>query len=240
MLFRSSMSSLAKQPSLAVLPFANLGQDEQNEYFSDGLAEELINALSQVSGLKVIARTSAFAFKGKNQDVRQIAEALGVTNVLEGSVRRSGNRVRVTVQLIQAVDGTQLWSQCFDRELTDVFEIQDEIAQAIAEQLKVKLGDSSATARQTANMEAYEDVLAGRHALFKFTPAGLEHAYERLQHAISLDPNYAYAHASMAEYHVHQATVGTALHRDALLKAEAAALRSLELDSLSEIGRAHV
>src|SRR5215213_1539932 len=118
-------------PSIAVLPFANLSADRENEYFGDGLAEEIINALAQVEGLKVIARTSAFSFKGKNEDVRHIAQALGVTNVLEGSVRRAGDRIRVTAQLIAASDGTHLWSERYDRPMTDVFAMQDEIASAI-------------------------------------------------------------------------------------------------------------
>jgi serine/threonine protein kinase len=120
-----------KTPSIAVLPFANMSRDADDEYFSDGLAEEIINALTHVGGLKVIARTSAFSFKGKNEDIRRIAEALGVTNILEGSVRRAGNRVRVTAQLIAAADGSHLWSERYDRELEDVFAIQHEIASAI-------------------------------------------------------------------------------------------------------------
>src|SRR4029077_1782349 len=110
-----------EQPSIAVLPFANMGRDADDEYFSDGLAEEIINSLAQVPGLKVIARTSAFAFKGKNEDVRRIAETLGVSTVLEGSVRRAGNRIRVTAQLIHAADGSHLWSQRYDREMSDIF-----------------------------------------------------------------------------------------------------------------------
>src|ERR1700681_4189112 len=121
-----SSKPAAQQPSIAVLPFANMSRDADDEYFSDGLAEEILNALTQVAGLKVIAPTSPFAFKGKNEDVRRIAEALGVTNVLEGSVRRAGSRLRVTAQLIHAADGTHLWSQRYDREMTDVFAVQDE------------------------------------------------------------------------------------------------------------------
>ena len=127
------------QPSVAVLPFANVSREGDEEYFSDGLTEEIINALTQVAGIKVIARTSAFAFKGKNEDIRKIAEALGVTNVLEGSVRRAGNRLRVTAELIHAADGTHLWSHRYDRELTDVFTVQDEIAAAITGALQVTL-----------------------------------------------------------------------------------------------------
>src|SRR6185503_2888369 len=119
-------------PSIAVLPFANMSGDKENEYFSDGLAEEVINALAHIPGLKVTARTSAFAFRGKEQDIRKIAEILGVRTVLEGSVRRAGNRIRVTAQLINAEDGYHLWSERYDREMADVFAMQDEISQAIA------------------------------------------------------------------------------------------------------------
>ena len=126
-------------PSIAVLPFANMSGDKEQEYFSDGLAEEIINALVKVPGLKVIARTSAFAFKGQNTDIRKIAETLGVTTVLEGSVRRSGNRIRVTAQLITAADGSHLWSERYDREMADVFAVQDEISAAISGALQVKL-----------------------------------------------------------------------------------------------------
>ncbi len=145
-----------------------MSRDADDEYFSDGLAEEIINALTQIAGLKVIARTSAFAFKGKNEDIRKIAETLGVTNVLEGSVRRAGNRLRVTAQLIQAADGTHLWSHRYDRELTDVFAVQDEIAAAIAEALKVKLTGKPATARpHEPNLPAYEAFLKGRQSVLQ-------------------------------------------------------------------------
>jgi len=122
-----------------VLPFANMSGDKENEYFSDGLAEEIINVLAHIPGLKVIARTSAFAFRGKEQDIRKIAEALGVRTILEGSVRRAGSRVRVTAQLISAEDGSHLWSERYDREMADVFAIQDETAAAIAAALKRSL-----------------------------------------------------------------------------------------------------
>jgi TolB-like protein len=152
------------QPSIAVLPFANMSRDADDEYFSDSLVEEIINALTQISGLKVIARTSAFAFKGKNDDIRKIAQALGVTNVLEGSVRRAGGRLRVTAQLIHAADGTHLWSQRYDRELTDVFALQDEISAAIVGTLRVKLTGPPATARpHEPSLRAYEAFLKGRH-----------------------------------------------------------------------------
>src|SRR6185369_6216205 len=128
-------ASTPDKPSIAVLPFANMSGDKEQEYFSDGLAEEIINALAQVPDLKVIARTSAFAFKGQNTDIRRIAEALRVTSILEGSVRKAGNRIRVTAQLITAADGSHLWSQRYDREMEDVFAVQDEISSAIASSL---------------------------------------------------------------------------------------------------------
>ena len=188
-----------KLPSIAVLPFANMSRDADDEYFSDGLAEEIINALTQVAGLKVIARTSAFAFKGKNEDVRRIAEALGVTNVLEGSVRRAGNRLRVTAQLIHAADGTHLWSQRYDRELTDVFVVQDEIAAAIVGALKVKLTGKQATTRPyEPNLLAYEAFLKGRHQYFENSPESFARAEEYFKQAVATDPPWADPHAALA------------------------------------------
>jgi TolB-like protein len=155
-----------------------MSRGADDEYFSDGLAEEVINALAQLPGLKVIARTSAFAFKGKNEDIRKIAEALGVTNVLEGSVRRAGNRLRITAQLIHAADGTHLWSQRFDREMTDVFAIQDEISAAIAGQLRVSLAETPAAGRAPTKVAAYEAFLEGQYHWNKITPQGFQKALE--------------------------------------------------------------
>jgi serine/threonine-protein kinase len=182
-------SQRAAGPSIVVLPFANMSRDPDDEYFGDGLAEEIINALAQIPGLKVIARTSAFAFKGQNTDVRKIAEAVGVTTVLEGSVRRSGSRLRVTAQLITAADGTHVWSQRYDRELADVFDVQDDIAQAIATALKVKLALRAAA--HTPDLAAYEELLRGRYHLFKFTPDSWQRAKACLERASELDRSYA-------------------------------------------------
>ena len=129
---QASATATAKSPSIAVLPFANMSGDKENEYFSDGLAEEILNLLAKIPDLKVIARTSSFAFRGKEQDIRKIAETLGVSNVLEGSVRKAGNRIRITAQLINAADGTHHWSERYDRDMTDIFAIQDEIGKAIS------------------------------------------------------------------------------------------------------------
>jgi len=197
------------RPSIAVLPFANMSADKENEYFSDGLAEEIINALAHLPGLTVIARTSAFAFRGKEDDVRRIADALGVKNVLEGSVRRSGNRVRVTAQLITASDGSHLWSERYDRDMTDVFAIQDEIAQAIASALRVKLSVETGTKRGgTSNLTAYEAFLRGRFHWVKLTPDSLDRSRDFYEEAIELDPEFALAHAFLAEHEFARAVSG--------------------------------
>ena len=163
-------SPVERTPSIAVLPFANMGGEKENEYFSDGLGEEIISVLARIPGLKVIARTSAFAFRGKELDIRKIAEMLGVRTVLEGSVRRAGSRIRVTAQLITAEDGSHLWSERYDRELADVFALQDEIAAAIATALATKLAvKSEASPQHTPVLAAYEAVLRARHHLNKVT-----------------------------------------------------------------------
>ncbi len=180
-------------PSIAVLPFANMSRDPDDDYFSDGLAEEIINLLAHVPGLKVTARTSAFAFRGKDQDIRRIAAALGVSKVLEGSVRRAGSRIRVTAQLINAEDGYHLWSERYDRELIDVFAIQDDIAQAISRALQVKL--VSNPARHTPRFSAYEALLKARHHARAYVPEAHARAKEYCEQAIALDPKYAAPHA---------------------------------------------
>jgi TolB-like protein len=187
--------------SLAVLPFANMSADVDNEHFCDGLAEELLNALSKIDALKVAARTSAFAFKGKTVDVGTIARTLGVTSVLDGSIRRSGNRLRISVQLVNAADGYQMWSERYDRELRDVFELQDEITLAVVAALKLRLfGDERAAVlkRYTDNAEAYELFLKGRHHAYKYTAQGWQRAIEFFEKAIALEPDYALAYAGIA------------------------------------------
>ena len=231
-----------QQPSIAVLPFANMSRDADDEYFSDGLAEEIINALTEVPGIKVIARTSAFAFKGKNEDIRKIAEALGVTNVLEGSVRRAGTRLRVMAQLIHAADGTHLWSQRYDRELTDVFALQDEIAAGIATALrgrlasiasafKTKLAAQSAGPREyTPKLEAYDALLRARYYLNKATPESMQLGRKCLEESIALDPQYALAHNSLGVYFNSSAIYHILPAHESIPLARAALQRALEID----------
>ncbi|HEX5226976.1 MAG TPA: protein kinase [Bryobacteraceae bacterium] len=219
-------------PSIAVLPFANMSRDADDEYFSDGLAEEIINLLAHVSGLKVIARTSAFAFKGKNEDIRKIAETLGVSNVLEGSVRRAGNRLRITAQLIHASDGSHLWSERYDREMTDVFAIQDEIAQAITAALKLTLSISAVEQRYQPSLAAYEAYLKAQHQWTKFTPEAMERAKENYEQAIALDPKFALARIGLAHYFLLLASSGMMPAHEAMPLIRAGAQRALEIDPM--------
>jgi TolB-like protein/Tfp pilus assembly protein PilF len=185
------------EKSIAVLPFVNMSDDSSNEYFSDGISEEILNSLARVKELKVAGRTSSFAFKGKNQDLRQIGDALGVEHILEGSVRKAGTKVRITAQLIQVDDGFHLWSDTYDRELDDVFAIQDEIATAILEQLKAHLLDGQAivvTSTRT-DSQAYDLYLQGKQRIYERKEATLEAAAEVLDRAIAIDPEYAPAYA---------------------------------------------
>ncbi len=225
----SSRAAVAEK-SIAVLPFANMSPDPDQEYFADGLAEEIINLLARVPGLKVIARTSAFAFRGKEQDVREIADALNVTHILEGSVRRSGSRIRVTAQLISAADGSHRWSERYDRELSDVFAIQDEISAAIARALRVKLSPQAAHQRYTPKMEAYEAFLKARHQQVKVTPESLELARQGYEQASELDPAFGMAHIGLGHYWMIQSHFGRRPARECLLAGRAEAERALQID----------
>ena len=188
--------------SIAVLPFVNMSDDRANDYFSDGLTEELLNVLAKVQGLRVIARTSSFAFKGKDATIAEVAQALGVDHVLEGSVRKSGDRVRITAQLIRAADSSHLWSETYDRTLQDVFAIQDEISGEVVDALKVRLlGQEVSTAEVggTANAQAYEAYLQGLYAVNKGQQeSGLRAALASFDRAVAEDPGYAAAHAGRA------------------------------------------
>ena len=186
--------------SIAVLSFADMSELRDQEYFSDGLAEELLNLLAQLPQLRVIARSSSFSFKGRNVDVATIARKLNVATVLEGSVRKSRNRLRVTAQLIRATDSSHLWSQTYDRELTDVFEVQDEIARAVVDALKVKLLPSQhvTNAHRTENTDAYDKYLLGHNVLRRGRYDDFRRALLSFERAVTLDPHYAAAHAALA------------------------------------------
>jgi len=207
--------------SVAVLPFVDMSEKKDQEYFSDGLAEELIEQIGKTSGLKVIARTSSFSFKGKSDDIPTIASKLKVSNILEGSVRRSGDHLRVSTQLIRADTGQPLWSETFDREFKDVFKIQDEISAAVVSALKLKLRGAQVTAAAhgTTNPEAFSAYLLGRqlytHAVPASTTAEFRQTIEAYHKAISLDPHYAeaYADLAMSEYHLARVTGDSALEK---------------------------
>jgi eukaryotic-like serine/threonine-protein kinase len=224
-----SVEPADQQPSIAVLPFADMSAGKDHEWFSDGLSEEIINALTHVPGLKVTARTSAFAFRGKEQDITRIAEALRVSTILEGSVRRAGDRIRVTAQLINAEDGYHLWSERYDREMTDVFAIQDDIASAIATALQIKLSEKpGARWRHTPNLPAYEAYLKGRHYLYKMTAESLRRSRQYLEQAIDLDREFVAAHVGLGEYFF---VIGNMSgQKEAVPQARASAQRALDLD----------
>jgi len=224
--------------SIAVLPFVNMSADPENEYFCDGLSEEILNALTSIDDLKVAARTSAFAFKGKDVTLSGIARTLNVASVLEGSVRKSGNRLRIIVQLINAADGYNLWSERYDREIKDIFDVQDEITLAVVDALKLKLlGKEKAAAlkRYTENAEAKQLYLKGRFEVLKITPSSVQQGIDYFQRAIQLDPNYARAYVGLSEAY-RALGVGVEMTPTALFaKAKGAAQKALEIDdSLAE------
>jgi TolB-like protein len=222
--------------SIAVLPFSNLSTESESDYFSEGLAEEILNALAKVDGLKVTARTSSFAFRGSNRDVRGIGEALGVRAVLEGSVRRSGKRLRATVQLISTVDGCHLWSEQYDRELTDVFAVQEEISRAIVDRLHGRVVVSKLVNKQrvlhAANFESYDAYLRGRHCFPKLTPDTLVRATTFFKEAIALDPEYAPAYTGLARCFFVFAQFGMKPALEMMPQARTAALRATELNPM--------
>ena len=222
--------SAPAQKSIAVLPLANMSADPENEYFSDGMTEEIINALSKVPGMQVASRTSSFAFKGKEVDVREIGDRLGVASVLEGSVRKIGNRIRIAAQLVSVGNGYQLWAETYDRQLEDVFAVQDEIARAIVEALKLRLGgDTGQLVVPTKNLEAYNLYLKGRFFFNKFTEQGLRKGLDFFQHALLQDPGFARAYAGIADCWCNLAD-DWVVPDDAYPRAKSAAERALQHD----------
>ena len=188
----------APERSIAVLPFTDMSKKKDQEYFSDGLSEELIDLLTKVPDLRVPARTSSFYFKGQHATIAEIAKALGVTHVLEGSVRKSGNTLRVTAQLIRADNGYHLWSETYDRSAQDIFKVQDEIAARVVDALKVTLPAAASSTGRPANAEAYNQYLLGKNLMDRSTPAGYASAEQAFRRAIALDPRYAGAYSQLA------------------------------------------
>ena len=216
--------------AIAVLPLANMSADPENEYFSDGMTEEIIGALSKVPGLQVASRTSCFAFKGKEVDIRQVGEKLGVGSVLTGSVRKIGNRIRITAQLVNAESGHSLWSETYDRQLDDVFAIQDELSRAIVDALKLRLGsEGDPLVTPTKNIEAYNLYLKGRFFFNRFTEPGLRKSLDFFEHVLLQEPGYARAYAGMADCWCALAD-DWAAPDDAYPRAKAAAQRALQHD----------
>jgi adenylate cyclase len=223
--------------SIAVLPFVNMSADKNDEYLSDGVSEELITALSKITGLQVKARTSSFAFKGKNEDIQKIGEMLHVSHLLEGSVAKAGNKLRITAQLIQASDGNHEWSDTYDREMQDIFAVRSEVAQQVADTLKVRLlGEDKRKIdkKPTENLEAYNLYRQGRFYADKLSEEGMTKAVPFFQQAIEKDPRFALAYAGMADNYVIAADA-IIPPREAFSKAKEAALKAIELDdSLAE------
>ena len=226
--------------SIAVLPFVNMSSDQENGYFADGLTEEILSRLAEVRDLKVPGRTSSFAFKSQNRDLREVGSALGVANVLEGSVRKSGDRLRITAQLIRTQDGYRLWSQAFDRKLDDVFAIQEEIARAIASALSVQLnlGVSEKAQKPTQDMQAYDSYLEARTLITRRDTENLRRAITLLEGVVQRDPNFAKAWAALAQAQALASYYYVSPRKESLEAAESAARKALSIDEGTDLAHA--
>jgi len=223
----------SEEKSIAVLPFENLSADPEQEYFCDGMTEEIINALSHVEDLKVIARTSAFSFKGRREDVREIGKALDVGHLLEGSVRKAGSRIRIAAQLVKTTDGSHLWSDRYDRDMDDIFAVQDEIALAIVDILKAKLLTTEKrtfTKRPAYDPELLNLYLLGRHHWQKFTPEGFQHSMRYMEEALRQDPDFPLAHVGIAGMIHVKPFFGDARPEDVIPEAKFHIERALDVD----------
>jgi TolB-like protein len=215
--------------AIAVLPFTNLSADKEQEYFSDGLSEELLNVLSRNPKLQVTSRTSAFSFKGTKTDIKTIAQKLNVTHVLEGSVRKAGDQLRITAQLIEVASDSHLWSQTYDRKMENIFAVQDDISASVAAALKATLEGQPAKTKET-NPEAYNAYLQGRYFYDKRSKEDLEKAIGYFQQAMKIDPNYARAWVGLAMVHSRQADWGYVPLEEGYAKARKEAEKALERD----------
>ena len=222
----------SERHTIAVLPFVNMSGDAENEYFSDGISEEILNLLTKLPQLKVSSRTSSFNLKGEKVDIPTAARQLGVDTILEGSVRRAGDRVRITAQLIETAGDSHLWSETYDREIKDVFAIQDDIARSIADALQVALGPKERRALQnvaTADVHAYDFYLRGRRYFYAMTRRDFLHAIQMYEQAIGIDPQYALAYAGIADAYSFLYRYSSAMPEN-IAQAEKASLRAVELD----------
>src|SRR6185503_17424834 len=248
---RDKPAGASDSPSIAVLPFVNMSRDEENEYFADGLSEELLNVLAKIRGLRVASRTSAFFFKGKTIDIATVAQKLNVSTILEGSVRKSGKRVRIPAQLIDVAHDSHLWSQTYDRELDDIFAVQDDIAQSVVKELRATLMGAAtgstagadpeaevhaAVTGRTGNPEAYRLYLKGRSFLVG-NQQEMDKSVDYFQQTVARAPGYAMAYAGLAEAYTTQAYLRAVDRTEALGKARAAVKRALELDP--DLAEAH-
>lgn len=222
------------EKSIAVLPFVNMSADPDNEYFSDGISEEILNALTRVEGLRVTSRTSSFSFKGKNEDVRQIGNKLGVSTVLEGSVRRAGKKMRITAQLINTADGYHIWSEVYDSDVEDIFQVQDEISLKILNRLKENFAIGSAKEPiikpPTENIDAYNLYLKGRYYWNKSNPEDIRRAIKTFEEVISIDPGFALAYCSLSYCYSFLGSAGLMPPAEAYPKAKDYTLKAIELD----------
>ena len=229
-----SLEKVDSSKSIAVMPFINMSTDSENEYFSDGITEEILNALVKVEGLQVTSRTSSFAFKGKKTDVKEIARKLNVHSILEGSVRKSGNRVRITAQLINAADDFHVWSETFDRDLEDIFEVQDEISRKIAntlrEKLTLKQKDEKLITTTTENLDAYNLYLKGKYHLFKWSPENTKKGIEYLNKVIEIENGFAPAYSMLSFGYTILGAMGQIPTRSAFKDARDFANKAIELD----------
>ncbi|MEP7164329.1 MAG: tetratricopeptide repeat protein [Ferruginibacter sp.] len=221
------------EKTIAVLPFVNMSADPDNEYFSDGISEEILNALTRVEGLQVTARTSSFSFKGKNEDVRQIGAKLGVSTILEGSVRRAGKKIRITAQLINTADGYHIWSEVYDSDLEDIFQVQDEISLKILNRLKEDFTEKKAehiVKAPTENLDAYNLYLQGRYHWNRSNPEDSIKAIKHFEEAISIDPQFAFPYCALSYCYSFMGSAGLMLPTEAYPKARDFTLKAIELD----------
>ncbi len=238
---RASPAAIAPEKSIAVLPFENRSEDKANAYFADGVQDEILTRLSKIADLKVASRTSTQHYKSMPENLAEIAKQLGVAHILEGSVQKSGDAVRVNVQLIKADNDSQVWAETFDRKLTDIFSVESDVAKAIADQLRAHITrqeEQVIAAKPTKNIEAYDAYLRGRYFWNKRTSDGIKHAIEHFQQSIERDPDFALGHAGLADSYIALTFYNFAAPHETMPKAKESAIKALALDNTLAEGHA--